>query len=210
MKACKCSYNIMIEKYSSIPTDKQVLWKLYLDTEDLQWNNIYKNCFKTFEEVKLRQFQYFFTQRITALNPYLFKCHLSDTELCTFCNSERESIEHFFWTCPISNFIWSSIDKWLSENGFYFPLSQINAFFGISNPVFDHTKFQRIICYSCYVSAICTPVNIVTKSPVLLESNTISDIIILKKILFNSVTYFTTSTQFGEIWEIYQIIQMPK
>ena len=67
MKACKCSYNIMIEKYSSIPTDKQDMWKLYLDTEDLQWNNIYKNCFKTFEEVKLRQFQYFFTQRITAL-----------------------------------------------------------------------------------------------------------------------------------------------
>jgi len=142
-------------KYSSIPTDKQDMWKLYQDTEDLQWNNIYKNCFKTFEEVKLRQFQYFFTQRITALNPYLFKCHLSDTELCTFCNSERESIEHFFWTCPISNFIWSSIDKWLSENGFYFPLSQINAFFGISNPVLPHEILANklfVLC-KCYLYA---------------------------------------------------------
>jgi len=154
-KACNCSYKIMIEKYSSIPSEKQNTWKCYLESEDLQWDNIYKNCFRTFEEVKLRQFQYFFVQRITALNPYLFKCHLCDTVLCSFCNSERETIEHFFWTCPLSSHIWSFVDSWLRANNFYLPLTRTNAFFGIPNPVLPHEFLANkifILC-KCYLYA---------------------------------------------------------
>ena len=106
-KACKTSYDFIIKKQASCPIEKHNSWLNYLQIDDLPWNTIYKTCFGTFDEVKLKQFQYFFVQRIIPLNIFLFKCKLKDTELCSFCNSERETIEHFFWTCPLSNCIWS-------------------------------------------------------------------------------------------------------
>jgi hypothetical protein len=34
-------------------------------------------------------------------NTFLFKIHIKDTKLCSFCNVEDETVEHLFFNCPL-------------------------------------------------------------------------------------------------------------
>ena len=40
-------------------------------------------------------FQYKLIHRVLALNPYLFKCRITETELYSFCNEAKETYKHF-------------------------------------------------------------------------------------------------------------------
>ena len=44
----------------------------------------------------LINFQYRFLHRVIPTNTFLFKIHIKDTKLCSFCN-----LEHLFFNCPL-------------------------------------------------------------------------------------------------------------
>ena len=58
---------------------------------------------------KLSCFQYKLIHIILALNPYLFKCKIIETELRSFCNEAKETYIHFFWDCNVTQHFWFSI-----------------------------------------------------------------------------------------------------
>ena len=45
--------------------------------------------------------QYKFLHRVIPTNNFLFKIHIKDTKLCSFCNVEDEMAEHLFFNCPL-------------------------------------------------------------------------------------------------------------
>ncbi|KAH3792602.1 hypothetical protein DPMN_146099 [Dreissena polymorpha] len=66
-------------------------------------------------ESTLRNVQYKYIHRIIATNKYLFKCKLSNSNLCDFCSENIETIEHLFWECKHIQPIWNQLD-FCSEN----------------------------------------------------------------------------------------------
>ena len=48
---------------------------------------------------KLRYFQFKILHIYLAVNKLLPQIGIVDSNLCSFCKSEKEDIQHFFWDC---------------------------------------------------------------------------------------------------------------
>ena len=59
-----------------------------------EWDSIYLLPRKVTIESRTRDFQNKILNRILFTNKMLFKMKISDTDKCTFCNEEEETIEH--------------------------------------------------------------------------------------------------------------------
>ena len=53
--------------------------------------------------------------RIIPTNAWLFKCGLKNTQNCTFCEVNTETIEHLFWECQITKSLWLQLSEWLEN-----------------------------------------------------------------------------------------------
>jgi hypothetical protein len=65
------------------------------------WSIYFRILKKGCRDTYLINFQYKFLHRVIPTNTFLFKIHIRDTKLCSFCNVEDETVEHLFF-----NFLW--------------------------------------------------------------------------------------------------------
>ena len=72
------------------------------------------NIQKTSNIPKLRSFQYRLLHRALVLNIHMVHWGICDSDLCTFCEEERETIRHLFYDCKIIADIWNKLKKWIS------------------------------------------------------------------------------------------------
>ena len=72
---------------------------LGIDIED--WSIYFRFLKKCCRDTYLINFQYKFLHRVIPTNTFLFKIHIKDTKLCSFCNLEDETVEHLFFNCPL-------------------------------------------------------------------------------------------------------------
>ncbi|KAH3798106.1 hypothetical protein DPMN_151696 [Dreissena polymorpha] len=90
-------------------------WQVLFGEHELNWKHIFTMPYKATIESTLRNFQYIYIHRIIATNKYLFKCKLSNSNLCDFCSEKIETIEHLFWECkhiqPIGNQLVSFLEQ---------------------------------------------------------------------------------------------------
>ncbi|KAH3784623.1 hypothetical protein DPMN_162584 [Dreissena polymorpha] len=82
--------------------------------------------YKATIESTLRNFQYNYIHRIIATNKYLFKCKLSNSNLCDFCSENIETIEHLFWECKHIQPIWNQLVSFLEQQQLNVKLSFLN------------------------------------------------------------------------------------
>ena len=81
--------------------------KLFFDNcQRIEWEIIYTNNFKCILKSSLRAFQYQIILRKLPTNKFLFRCGLSTTDKCSFCEVNTETIEHQFWYCPLVKNFW--------------------------------------------------------------------------------------------------------
>ena len=107
-KINKRLYNMQLKPY--IEMKAQSTWKENLNLDqDVCWKSIYIIPWKTITDTALRSFQYKVLNRIITTNKYLFKCKLNSSNLCDFCVSHIETIEHLFRECPTIQHIWSQL-----------------------------------------------------------------------------------------------------
>ena len=91
----------------------------------MKWNQVLKTSWGTEEftkmlrytmqlsnATKLRDFQYRLLQRGIVTNSLLFKWKVIDSDLCTFCQSEKESIIHLFVECDHVQNMWAELDQY--------------------------------------------------------------------------------------------------
>ena len=61
----------------------------------------------------------------------LFKMKIRDTDKCTFCNEEEETIEHLLTTCILP--FWKEVIKWLKMYSIHENLDELKILFGVLN-----------------------------------------------------------------------------
>ena len=69
-----------------------------------------------------------------------------DSDLCTFCEEEVESLEHLFFHCKISKDFWNSVFFWLNELHFEIDaLNEIDIMLGYTSKSQFWTLLNHII-----------------------------------------------------------------
>ena len=53
--------------------------------------------------------------RIIPNNKFLFKCYITNSSLCDFCNMYIESNKHLFWECHNTRSFWTEIQRFFNE-----------------------------------------------------------------------------------------------
>ena len=92
---------------------------------------------------KHRDFQFRLIHRILVTNKSLLLWKLKDSDLCTFCETEIESIYHLLWGCTYSKSLWSKLFEWIqSKTDMNISYSVEEIFFGIT---MDNMQFLNCL-----------------------------------------------------------------
>ena len=89
-------------------------WNI-MSAKNYNWKVIHQTPFKTTKSSKLQWFQYRIIHRILATNDFLHKIKKKENDKCTFCKVVKETIEHVFWSCPISAQLWEDLNNWIFQ-----------------------------------------------------------------------------------------------
>ena len=102
----KYVYNNIIDKIVHLPATKLLKWEELLQCELVHWYKYFVILKKCCRDTYLFNFQYKFLHRIIPTNSFLFKIHIKDTKVCSFCKNEDETMEHLFFDCHVTfNFL---------------------------------------------------------------------------------------------------------
>ena len=109
----------MITVKQQRPAQSQEKWVLdcHLKTrEDVDWKFVYQAPFKYIKLTKLITFQFKLLHRRLATNDFLKKIGLKQSDICTFCELEIESLIHLFWSCSVTSSFWRDFKGWITDN----------------------------------------------------------------------------------------------
>ena len=81
---------------------------------DINWKECFRKVQKI-QEISLKWFQLKIIHRIVATNIVLKEIGVVNDILCTFCKNSRDSIEHMFWRCDISQRFWTAVQALINE-----------------------------------------------------------------------------------------------
>ena len=96
-----------------------------------RFNIFFKLPFQVTNDFALRSFQYKFLHRIIPTQRFLFLRKISDTELCTFCEGDIETMEHLFYGCAISQQFWNDVIQLLrTQCGIFRELAKVDILLG--------------------------------------------------------------------------------
>ena len=109
--------------------------KVGIYTPDLvtDYSKIYvlPNC--TCLDVKSRAFQYKFVNNILINNYWLHKWKIKDSNLCTFCHSNVESLIHLYWFCNKVDNFWTEVEIWCNNQDIRFEKRKEYVLYGQLN-----------------------------------------------------------------------------
>ena len=114
-KPGKYFYKKYIENNYQRPIKSEKKWGEILEQnlDEIEWQFFYSIPYKVTKDMKLRSLQMKIIHRTIPTNSWLFKCNLTNTNHCSFCNINIESISHLFWECHTSKNIWFKLKDWL-------------------------------------------------------------------------------------------------
>ena len=109
-------YWIVQDECSPKLTGQSRWYKIYPDLGIMNetWSALYMYPFKVTRETKLQSFQFKIFHRIIACNNYLKNIRVKDDPKCNYCDDPRDTIIHFFATCPRVVRFWNSVLRWLN------------------------------------------------------------------------------------------------
>lgn len=112
IRGCRDIYDTLIPvDEASIP----VKWLQEMnDTTTEEWK-MYCKRLNQIREVKLKDFQYKILNRILVINRFLYKIKRKESDKCSYCNKESESITHLLFSCEIVNEFWNKLKLWLLD-----------------------------------------------------------------------------------------------
>ena len=83
---------------------------------DLDWPAIYSSLKNSTSDTRLKWFQYRILHRVLTTNDYLYKRKVIDSDRCTFCKIEKETISHLLWNCTYTETFWKHVLEWITKN----------------------------------------------------------------------------------------------
>lgn len=141
----KALYHALIKNKFGTEIIAPKIKHLFEDIE-VDWSQVYHQALHVPPDVKTREFQYKFINDNLVNNYWLHKWKISDTNKCTFCNKETETLNHLFWQCEKVQFLWKKINDFtaLKCNR---RLSKQDIFLGMS----DSTMWAIALCAKRYI-----------------------------------------------------------
>ena len=139
-KGCRSIYDIII-KNDKIKPSSVNKWQNYLDLNlELSWKFFfYLPPFKVTNDTTLRWFQYRINNRILGTNSFLHKIRISNSDRCSFCNIEAETIEHLFCDCEHTRNFWTDLITLIQEK-----CDNVDIGFSRTDILFGNSTFKAL------------------------------------------------------------------
>ena len=115
-KGAKNFYDIFVsDKYEKPKSERK--WEeefnMYVDSA---WWKKQNTLVKTMtDDISLRWFHYRILHRIIGTNYLLHKIGIFESNMCTFCNEQPETICHLFYSCVKTTEVWDTLSDWIYE-----------------------------------------------------------------------------------------------
>ena len=92
-----------------------------------------------------RYFQYKVLKNVLYLNEKLFSFGISETSRCSFCNQDKETIEHLFRHCFVAKALWNSLNTFFENQLSLYALMPQAAFSGLTEKHLDDNILQNYL-----------------------------------------------------------------
>lgn len=143
-KGCSHIYSSFLSKHKT-ECKSYKKWNMYLNIDEKSWQIYCSIVFNSSIDVDLRWFQFKIMHRILYTNDLLCKLKLVQSDLCSFCHIQCETIVHLFCDCTFSRNIWSELEKWIyRKTGFKVEFKQENILFGFQG---HHNKALNCLSF---------------------------------------------------------------
>ena len=109
-------------------------WAQYFSNNITQkfWQQSFQKMYGTLKCTKTLYVQFKILHFIIATREKLKLWGLSETEICSFCEEEIETLPHLFLECEVIKRWWRNVQEWYEDKtGVYFHLSPVHIIFGI-------------------------------------------------------------------------------
>ena len=149
LRPTKVIYNYLAQL--RLTTPRSVLKWEQVSNFNGNWNKVFLLPYVAVRDTKVQYFQFRYIHRIIGTNSFLHKIKLKDSPICTFCNSEHETLGHLFWTCPVTQRFWDNISGLCLKSNFNLTFECVNFGFldDIKSPInflILHAKFFLFNC----------------------------------------------------------------
>ena len=133
-KVSRTIYTTLVATVQTKPDKSQAKWITDCNVREIDsstWQKIYIKPFSYTKSSKLRNFQFKFDHRRIATNSFLKQIRITEDDLCTFCKSDKETLYHLLWSCPISQNIWRALNAWFISCGLLNKNEEINQLLAV-------------------------------------------------------------------------------
>ena len=114
----KCSHLV----YKTLNFDDSAIrksakfWEPHFKNFDfLTHKKAFSNLYGVTNITKFRNFQFRLLHNKIFCNNILYHWKKADTQICDFCQTEKQDIIHLMWTCPVITQIWTEMAEWLKD-----------------------------------------------------------------------------------------------
>jgi hypothetical protein len=158
-KGTKSFYNTLIGE-PSIPNSCKH-WEEITNAE-IDWVKIFSET-KKITEIKLKWFQMKINYRILVTNSMLCRMKIISTNMCSFCNEEKDTILHYLWECVHVQHFWNELVSYMKDNCINcsrLKLNSILVLFGNDGKTHTDKGFNHILLaakffiYKCRINKI--------------------------------------------------------
>ena len=173
---CRDFYWCLVQNIVQEPTSK-IKWidKYAVPFDDLEWNYIYLLPHRVTIDTSLQSLQIKILHRIFPCGSYLSKIGKKESELCLFCNDDKEDdIFHYFHNCKHVQIIWQSLSNLLYD------IYQVRLNLSVYHTVFGIVNLNDDIILDIYNCVILLTKRYIYECKK--EENTISFIILCAEI----------------------------
>ncbi len=137
-KASKITYIELIKNVSEFPSTPTNKWeeKLNIRFPIPKWQKLFQTIYVTTRSAKLRYFQFQILHCTLVTNRKLKLWKIKESEMCSFCELEVESISHLLFDCLHIKIFWFRLKSWLikkTNNRIDFNISKIDFILGKSD-----------------------------------------------------------------------------
>ena len=125
-------------------------WEDKFNDRTIDWGKCFYYIHKI-NDINMKWFQIRIVHRIIGTNVLLKHMGLTQSENCSFCNCDKESIEHIFWRCTVSRHFWDDLVNLVNEkcpNSFNFRLSESLVILGIDRNIKIDSIFAFILIFA--------------------------------------------------------------
>jgi len=140
----------IVSKKSELPISSQQKWLEDINIT-INWKTAYQLFFQCTKSTKLKAFNFKFLHRRLSTTNFLKKIGLVNSEKCTFCQRETETLVHQLWECPKIQSFWISLSLWLQSCKIVEKetLLELGTALGL-NP--DRSKYKLQINFCCLLA----------------------------------------------------------